>query len=713
MNWLKNIDIGKQIASGFAILTVIMILMAGLSLNGISGTNAINSRVIDLRMPTVLASTEMENGINHSLAALRGWMILGKDKFKQNRKHAWQEIDHAFSKMKDFSKNWTNPKNIQRLNEIETSLARFKVAQQEIEDISGTTENTPATLMLVTQAAPKAKIIVKNITKMIDIEAGLAATSQRKKLLGMMADVRGTMGLSLANIRAYLLTGDSKFSDQFGKFWAKNERRFGDLSRNTGTMNGAQRAAFNKIKSARAVFKGLPNKMFKIRGGNEWNVANHWLGTKAAPEAGIILKHLSAMVANQNKLAATDIEAAQSASTNLITFMIVLGIIAVTIAIFVATFLVRAITKPLGIMLSSADDLRDGDGDLTQRLPDFGNNELGRTANAFNGFLDKIQGVLLEVREAVLNIASASDQVSTTAQTLSQGSSEQAASIEETSASLEQMSASITQNTDNAKMTDGMAQKATDEAKRGGEAVSTTVTAMNDIAGQISVIEDIAYKTNLLALNAAIEAARAGEHGKGFAVVADEVRKLAERSQTSAQEISELAKNSVEVAQRAGDLLDEIVPSIEKTATLVAEISAASEEQATGVSEVNTAVGQLDSISQTNASASEELAATAEEMSSQAAQLQDTIGFFKLDSDGSQNVPGARTYPQSKPNKSSAVQNIPVTEKAVANSDVAVHHVSDRYQQSSTQHAIPEKPPAGNFIKSDTPTNEADFKPFS
>ncbi len=632
MNWLKNIDIGKQIAGGFAILVVIMILMVILSLSGVSQTNTINHRVMDLRMPTVLATTELENGVNHSLAGLRGWMILGKDKFKEDRRHAWEEIDHAFAKMKDFSKNWTNQKNIQRLKEIETSLAKFRVAQQEIEDISGTLENTPATLLLVTKAAPKAKIIVQNVTKMIDIESGLAATPQRKKLLGMMADVRGTMGLSLANIRAFLLTGDPKFSKQFHQFWTKNERRFGDLSRNTGLMNGAQRAAFNQLKDARSVFKGLPPKMFEIRGGNKWNVANFWLGSKAAPEAGIILKQLRLMRSNQNQLAETDVKAATDASTNLTAFMITLGLIGVGIGVFVAIFIVRAITKPLGVMLSSADDLRDGDGDLTRRLPDFGNNELGRTAGAFNGFLDKIQGVLLEVREAANNIAGASDQVSSTAQSLSQGSSEKAASVEETSASLEEMSASISQNTENAKVTDGMAQKATDEAKRGGEAVSTTVEAMNEIAGKISVIEDIAYKTNLLALNAAIEAARAGEHGKGFAVVADEVRKLAERSQASSQEIGELAASSVDIAQRAGELLKEIVPSIEKTATLVAEIAASSEEQATGVSQVNLAVGQLDSISQQSASSSEELAATAEEMNSQAMQLRETIGFFKLDS---------------------------------------------------------------------------------
>jgi methyl-accepting chemotaxis protein len=192
------------------------------------------------------------------------------------------------------------------------------------------------------------------------------------------------------------------------------------------------------------------------------------------------------------------------------------------------------------------------------------------------------------------------------------------------------MSASISQNTENAKVTDGMAAKAAKEATEGGAAVKETVSAMKQIAGKIGIIDDIAYQTNLLALNAAIEAARAGEHGKGFAVVAAEVRKLAERSQVAAQEIGELAGDSVMQAETAGKLLDAMVPSINKTSDLVQEITAASEEQTAGVGQINTAMNQMNQITQQNASASEELAATAEEMSGQAEQLQELMAFFKL-----------------------------------------------------------------------------------
>jgi methyl-accepting chemotaxis protein len=187
--------------------------------------------------------------------------------------------------------------------------------------------------------------------------------------------------------------------------------------------------------------------------------------------------------------------------------------------------------------------------------------------------------------------------------------SEQAASVEETSSQVDVMSASISQNSDNAKVTDGMASKTSKEAVEGGDAVTSTVSAMKQIAQKIGIVDDIAYQTNLLALNAAIEAARAGEHGKGFAVVAAEVRKLAERSQEAAKEIGGLASNSVTTAERAGKLLDDIVPSIQKTSELVQEIAAASAEQSESVTQIGGAIGQLSKATQQNASASEELAA--------------------------------------------------------------------------------------------------------
>ncbi len=279
------------------------------------------------------------------------------------------------------------------------------------------------------------------------------------------------------------------------------------------------------------------------------------------------------------------------------------------------------------------------EGDLTQRISREAEGIFDQVKNDANSSAEKLASIIDEVRAAANALTGAANQVSATAQSLSQAASEQAASVEETTASIDVMSASITQNSDNARVTDSMATKASKEAADGGSAVTQTVAAMKQIAQKISIVDDIAYQTNLLALNAAIEAARAGEHGKGFAVVADEVRKLAERSQEAAKEIGDLAGNSVSTAERAGKLLDEIVPSIQKTSELVQEIAAASQEQSQSVTQIGGAMGQLSKATQQNASASEQLAATSEELSGQAEQLQQSVSFFNL---GDGDAPAAR-----------------------------------------------------------------------
>ena len=271
-------------------------------------------------------------------------------------------------------------------------------------------------------------------------------------------------------------------------------------------------------------------------------------------------------------------------------------------------------------------------GDLNQHISVEYKGQLKALCDTVNNTVDQLAKTIGEVNEATEVIAAATRQVSETAQSLSHASSEQAASVEETTASVEEVSASISQNTKSAEVADGVSAEGSQKAAEGGKAVTETVGAMKQIARKIGIIDDIAYQTNLLALNAAIEAARAGEHGKGFAVVAAEVRKLAERSQVAAQEIGQLAVSSVGLAEKAGRLLDEIVPATQKTADLVQEISASSEEQRTGIVQINTAMGQLNDITQQNATAAEELAAIAEEMSGQASQLQETMGFFKADS---------------------------------------------------------------------------------
>lgn len=326
---------------------------------------------------------------------------------------------------------------------------------------------------------------------------------------------------------------------------------------------------------------------------------------------------------------------AQAGATYLAGFKIVLGasLLALVVAVVAGTLVTRSIVSVLGGEPAELSHVAHAvaRGDLTVQVQ-VKPGDKHSVMEAMHDMVDKLHATLTSIRSAAENLASASEEVSATSQNLSQGASEQAASVEETSATIEQLSASVRQNADNAQQTSTMAQNASREAQSGGDAVNRTVSDMRTIAEQITVIDDIAYQTNMLALNAAIEAARAGEHGKGFAVVAAEVRKLAERAQAASKEITSVSHASVKQAETAGNLLQSIVPEIAKTADLVAEINAASSEQASGLGQINTAIGQISSATQQNASASEELAATAEEMSSQATELQRLVAQFRLSS---------------------------------------------------------------------------------
>jgi methyl-accepting chemotaxis protein len=331
---------------------------------------------------------------------------------------------------------------------------------------------------------------------------------------------------------------------------------------------------------------------------------------------------------------------ATASARQLMGYSLFASLICAIVAAIVMVTVQRRLTRPLRVLGATMTDLASGNADLNARLDAKGRDELAMIAAGFNGFVTKIQQVLVQVRESAASV-----EISQGNMDLSGRTEQQAGALEETAASMEQLTSTVRQNADNARQANQLALSASDTARRGGAVVAEVVetmaaidTASRKVVDIIGVIDSIAFQTNILALNAAVEAARAGEQGRGFAVVASEVRGLAQRSAGAAKEIKTLigdASGKVEagsaLVQDAGRTMADVVASVRRVSDIVAEISAASAEQSTGIGQVNQAIVQMDGTTQQNAALVEEAAAAAASLHQQADLLVSLVGQFRLD----------------------------------------------------------------------------------
>jgi methyl-accepting chemotaxis protein len=291
-----------------------------------------------------------------------------------------------------------------------------------------------------------------------------------------------------------------------------------------------------------------------------------------------------------------------------------------------------SVVRPLVKAVDKLDELANGNLDTKIEKMDIDERkDLGKLILASEKIKQNLTRVVTDINDNVVNLSDTSQQLNEVSQQLSMGASSQASSVEEVSSSMEEMVANIQQNTDNAQQTEKISEKISDGVQKVGESSKESLNSIRVIASKINIINDIAFQTNILALNAAVEAARAGEHGRGFAVVAAEVRKLAERSKLAADEIVSLATQSVTITENSSQLLDTLIGEIVKSAKLVQEITAASIEQSSGAVQINNAIQQLNSVTQQNVVASEEMSTGSEKLNHLAAQLQETIGYFKFE----------------------------------------------------------------------------------
>lgn len=660
-----------KLTTSYALMTALILLISLVTIWQLSSTKKLAYQVTDLRTPTVFATSMVISGINHELSALRGWMISGDASFKKQRTTASSnEIEPGIAMLRFLTKESSSPEKASQLSEVEQLLTEFETELKKIEAIAQTIDNTPAIKLLHDEAAPLAGIMIKQISRIIDQEIALKEDKGRKALLGMMADVRGSTGLELANLRAFLLSGDKKFSDAYHQIARKNKKRFAALKNNTKHLTKKQRQAFWVFADARKKFAPLPEKIMALRNQPDWNLANHWMETTLNPISEQLEAKLIQMSRDQQQLLVNDTAAITSKADLLTVTMWVMLVIGVCAALFLAMLAIKTIIKPMARFRDTLVEVEQN-SDLSIYAEINSTDEIGQMGNAFNSMMAKFKSVMVQVTGASSQLASASRQMSAISSQSNQGIQSQLLKSEQIATAINEMSATAQEVASSASTASQAAHDADNQAHEGELVVSRTVESISELNSDVQriadvinmlsaesenvgrvldVIKDIAEQTNLLALNAAIEAARAGEQGRGFAVVADEVRTLAGRTQDSTLEIQQMiekfqrgtqdavsvmergkekADSSMQQAGQAATALAEITRMVSKINDMNTQIASAAEEQTAVAEEINRNILSVNTITQQTSQGAEQTEQSSRELARLATELQSLVQTFK------------------------------------------------------------------------------------
>jgi len=725
-------SIGGRLIVGFMTIILIYVLSVIITASKVSDIAEESYRIVNLRVPTAATSARLAGNINASLASLRGWMLTGNEGFKTERHNVWADIDRNVATMTEFSKNWTVPANVEKLNSLKTLLQEFSAAQAKVEQIANSPESYPANQVLLKEAAPLAAIQVTQITALIDEELNRDATKARKALLGVMADVRGSFAISLANIRAYLLSGDINFKNQFDKSWAKNEARFADLSKSRRLLSTKQKTTFDAFQAARLQFAPLPEKMFAIRGSEQWNMANYTLVTEAAPRAGKILDILEGpknskgeraggMVDNQKDLLQVDASLVSSHidSLTFLNWVLLLG--GVAIAAVTVFYTNRAISVPIGAMTKTMTRLAGGDNDVTVDNMDR-EDEIGKIAGAVQLFKENaIERIRLEQETKVLADQQAAEKAAADKRQREREEAEQVAERETRAAqaaksdAIEKLVAAfntevsgiLTDVTGASNQLESTAGSMSSVANQTNSQASVVAAAAEEVSANVQTVASAAEEMGVSVQDIARQIKSTNDQVHSASVKSSETAKTMEELESASQEITNVVKlindiaeqtnllalNATIEAARAGDagkgfavVASEVKSLATQTAQATSSISdqiqdvqARTAQSATAMTEIYQAVEQSAEYASAIASAIEQQQSVTLEISNSVQEAANGAGEV------SENISGVSGG--AAETTSAAAQVLSTAQQVAANANkmaTSIKHFLDEIERVST-----------------------------
>jgi len=671
--WFSNCTIRQRIFGAFSLILIILTIVSIVPIINISSMNNSVNEVIAEVQPAALASERFGEQLNAASTALGYFMLTQEDAYKQTYLSIIKQASSTLQELEAHLQHSNASNSLVLLGSIRSNLEKLqKYNQRLIELALSPNENLPALTYAATTLNPTSQKVLSSLTIMLQSELNEGVSAQRRAVAFEISELRYQWLNLMALIRSYLAYRASSVAEEIITFYATTGDIIERIMKMKESFTFEEEEGMQEIIELHDSFKSMLQEMVKIHSSDEWRADSHLIRTEVGPLVKNIESQIANLIINQNQKSSSMSKIVTDQAQATISMTSTLMVISLVLGFAIAFALVRGTTGPLLKITTAMRGIAEDDGDLTQRLPVTGNNELGNLAMAFNAFTSKIQDAVARVAAAAnqLNIA-ASDVSNTTGKT-SANLKIQTLNIEQVATAITEMAASIQEVSRNTSNTAESAKLAKSETERGNNIFSATVHSIEvlveeidrvsreilnveeesrQIGSVLDVINRISEQTNLLALNAAIEAARAGEQGRGFAVVADEVRTLSKGTSDSTKEIhtiierlqqgtkkavvasqgvSQQSQDTVSQVQKAASALKSIAEAVNTINNMTLLIAAATHQQSATADEVNEKIITTNQTVEETSYTAELTAVASNDLARLAEDLQQTVSQFKV-----------------------------------------------------------------------------------